>query len=215
MAKRRYSEDFYSEIDSLIKIHQEKSVKRFEMIEVAQSAETEEKHKTKYGYTPPTTFLEVATKNQLLKYTLIFVGILFATFLVTVAISGRMKQSRELAARDTGIVRQTESKEKRTKEDFIDINSAHETLNVSVNPVPGNWNKPQAGILKPYKDDSEKLKEMDGPAFKPKLPDEPDPSIPDEFKNSSEIMPGESFSPREDTAIPGVNPTPPGDTVIK
>lgn len=184
MSKRRYSENFYSEIDSLIKIHQEKSAKRFEMIEVAHSADAEEKNQSKYGYTPPPTFWEVASSNKLLKYALIFVGILFATLTISITLSGRMSQSSELAARDNGIVQHAESKEKTAKENVVDLTSAHETLSVSVKPVPDNWGEPQAGMLKPYKDDAVKLQEMNEKSFMPDISKEPVPPTPDTVKNN-------------------------------
>ena len=200
MSKRRYSENFYSEIDSLIKIHQEKSAKRFEMIEVAQTAEAEGKNQSKFGYTPPPTFWEVASSNKLLKYALVFVGILFITILISVTISSGMNQNRELAARDTGIVQHNENKEKIEKENAVNLTSAHETLSVSVKPVPDNWGAPQTGMLKPYKDDAEKLKEMDEKTFNPKLPKESAPPIPDIVKKSSR-MPDSSTPPTSDTEV--------------
>lgn len=201
MTKRRYSEDFYSEIDTLIKIHQEKSVKRFEMIEVAQSKETSDgSNKTKYGYTPPPTFWEVASSNKLLKYALIFIGILFATFLLSVTLSGRIEQNRKLAAGDRSIVHSAESKEKPKKESGADLSSSHETLNVSVKPVPASWGDPQTGMLKPHKDDVEKLKDIKEKTFHIDIPEESASPIPDIIDKNNETSTGTLSTP-EDTDI--------------
>lgn len=203
MGKRRYSEDFYSEIDSLIKIHQEKSVKRFEMIEVAQSSETESKNQSKYGYTPPPTFWEVASSNKLLKYALVFIGILFVTLMVSVGLSARMRQNNELVAKNTEVIQHAENKGISTGENKIDLSSSHETLKVSVKPVPENWGKPQAGILKTYKDDNTKLKEMDNKSFSPQFPGEPAVPIPDNIDKSNLKIPVDNPSPANPTDVPG------------
>ena len=174
MAKRRYSEDFYNEIDALIKIQHEKSTQRFQVLEFTYTNSNEEeksqdkpaKKSQKRGYTPPPSFWTVVKQNKLLAMIMIFIGITLTTLIVSSVLAGgtinRNGQNNSLALNgDDNIM--PEIGRKKT----INYQIHRENLDTVVQPVPKSWPQPSRGRLEPFRTNQEKLQAIPNESFQP------------------------------------------------
>lgn len=174
MAKRRYSEDFYNEIDALIKIQHEKSTQRFQVVEFTYANSKEEetsqdkpvKKAGKWGYTPPPSFWTVVKQNKLLAMIMIFIGITLTTLIVSSVLAGgavnRNDQNNSLALNGNDNI-MPEIGRKKT----INYKIHRENLDTAVQPVPKSWPQPSIGNLEPFRTNQEKLQAIPVEPFQP------------------------------------------------
>ena len=208
MKKRRYSEEFYAEIDTLIKVHTEKSSKKFEVLEITP---VDEKNppKSKYGYVPPPSFLTVAKKNYLLRYIVIFFAILIVTLLGSTAISGNLEQNKKIEEQKALVARKDKGDDQSARKKSVKFSSYHQRLDVAVKPAPTTWNNVEQGKLKPYVDQKEQVKSVPDEPF---VPERTGVEKPDIVEQNEKMLKGEviPFSANAGTPVSNVKASLPG-----
>jgi len=160
--KRRYSEDFYTEIDALIKIQQEKSEKRFEFLEFARQSDENGKNenKDKWGYITPPSFLTVVKRNRLFGYMMIFMVILISVVVASSIYAKNIENGRRLTELGKKSSRKQANGNPSNKDVKLNPATIRANFEVAVKPVPGNWPKPQEGTVNPYINGKDKARKV-------------------------------------------------------
>lgn len=165
MAKKRYSEEFYNEIDALIKVQQELTTKRFVALEFTRMEEKSGK-KAGPGYEPPPSFWAVVKKNRLMLYLVIFV----AATVLTLVFSTVAAHRADLRGAADGKETQVASNEKKVSmgaRKTMNLSAMRDKLEVKIQPVSKKWPGPKSEKLKTYKSDKEVLEQMPDKDYEP------------------------------------------------
>jgi len=179
MPKRRYSEEFYSEIDKLIRSQTELSNKRYETLKSVQIVEDEKKVKSKTGYVPPPSFWTIVKKSRLLAYVVIFICVIIITASVASIVDHKFEIPENLKLSKNG--KNNNGKIRENHKETTKYTAYRGKLEVTKKPVPENWLKePVKRKLNTLPDKKRSVKKIPKAPYNPGKKFEGNPIILDE-----------------------------------
>lgn len=193
MKKRRYSEEFYSEIDALIRLQEDRAKNRFQDIQIAISGGKAENHQYSsesqkspeanvYLYNPNPSSWKNTLKNPLFRYVLAFCVVFVVVISLSVFFFAKVESSREKKQ-----VKQISIKHKKfenKKTDEANVQSARARIKKTAANPTKEWPEPEVELLQ-------------GRDFSPEN------KVPEAFRFSSDLPPDVSEEIRKDPP-PGI-----------
>lgn len=180
MPRRRYSEEFYAEIDTLIRTQAEQSNKRYEILKSARIIEDEKEDKSKLGYVHAPSFWTIVKKSRLLAYVVIFICIIAITASVASILNSKIETERHLKAQGNQQNINRKKKNKNSHKKTLNFTAYRGKLEVTKKPVPKNWpKKPTKRKLKLHSNIEREIKNIPRAPYNPDKKFEGDPVILD------------------------------------
>ncbi|MCD4784397.1 MAG: hypothetical protein K8T10_11305 [Candidatus Eremiobacteraeota bacterium] len=178
MPRRRYSEEFYEEIDTLIRSQSELSNKRYEILKSARITEDEKEDKSKLGYVHAPSFWTIVKKSRLLAYVVIFICVIAITASVASIINSNIEVERYLKVE--GNQQNINRKKKNSHKKTSNYKAYRGKLDVAKKPVPKSWpKKPTKSKLRPFQGMKLELKNIPQTPYGPRKKFIGDPVILD------------------------------------
>jgi hypothetical protein len=170
MSKRRYSDDFYTELDALIRLQSEKSSKKIEVMEIVQSGDKSDNVTvpviTEPVYKDSRSLWKMVKTNRLLLYIVIFVAFFSLSAIGGIYAVNRQQQANKLIQQKK-MNPELSGKTVAIKNKTINYSENITIKQVTVKPVPESWTPPVGGSSKTVLDPKERLKSVPAESYKP------------------------------------------------
>ncbi|MCE1247326.1 MAG: hypothetical protein LWY06_11835 [Firmicutes bacterium] len=220
MSKRRYSDEFYSELDALIRLQAEQSSsKKIEVLEVVQGGEQKipAEHYEPI-YKDSRSLLKMVKTNRLFLYLLIFAAVF--TFAATSGMFAVYKQQEKSERmKQLGKIQTHKAEVDKPKYKTLNYSENREQVKVTAKNAASNWSRPKSGAINMVIDPKEKLKMVPKGKYNPGidaevyLPKTKNEQMPDEKELLKPAVSGETPAPSvsptaEISPVPGLTPQP-------